>query len=97
MRHKIRKRPHSAAFKFKVALETIKAQRTAAELCHEFGIVSSQLYEWRKKLIDKGKIHFENPDQQQLPYEQHIEKLMATIGRLKVENDFLSKSLGSNL
>ena len=97
MSHNIRKRPHSAAFKFKVALQTIKAQKTAAELCHEFAIVSSQLYKWRKKLIDKGKILFENPDQQQLPDEQHVEKLMATIGRVKVENDFLSKSLGSHL
>ncbi|XWN34979.1 MAG: transposase [Roseivirga sp.] len=46
MRHKIRKRPHSAAFKFKLALQTIKAQKTAAELCLEFGIVTSQLYKW---------------------------------------------------
>ncbi|XWN34934.1 MAG: hypothetical protein ROO73_05030 [Roseivirga sp.] len=47
MSHNIRKRLNSTALKFKVALETIKAQKTTAALSHVFGIVSSQLYKWR--------------------------------------------------
>lgn len=38
----IKKRAHSAEFKFKVAIAAIKGEKTSAELCHEFGIVNSQ-------------------------------------------------------
>jgi len=42
----MKKKGHSAAFKFKVALEAIKGEKTAAELCKEYGIFSSQIFKW---------------------------------------------------
>jgi len=55
----MKKKGHSAAFKFKVALEAVKGEKTAAELCKEYGIFSSQIFKWRKALIEQGASVFE--------------------------------------
>ena len=83
---------HSAQFKFKVALEAIKGTKTSAELCQEFGLSSSQIYTWKKQLEDAGPAVFSNKKQKKSS-EPTVEQLHATIGKLKVENDFLSKAL----
>ena len=88
---KIKKKAHSAGFKFKVALEAIRGEKTTAELCQEFGIVSSQLFKWKKALLDHGESVFQNGTPSQSDEPLQIEKLHATIGRLKVENDFLEQ------
>ncbi len=90
----IKKKPHSAAFKFKVALEAMKGDRTTAELCQAYGIVSSQLFKWRKILLDHGQEAFKGSASPHAAEAAQIEKLHATIGRLKVENDFLAKFAG---
>jgi transposase-like protein len=90
----IRKKAHSAEFKFKVALAAIKADKTMAELCQEFGIANSQLHKWRKALLDNGAEVFKNTSSAQPSVHSDIDKLHATIGRLKVENDFLERVLG---
>ena len=84
---------HSNKFKFKVAFEALKGKRTVAELCHEFGIASSQIYDWKKKLESVGPQIF---DMKSKPKNTDIkiERLHATIGKLKVECDFLAKALG---
>lgn len=84
---------HSDQFKFKVALEALKGNKTVAELCQEFEIASSQVYDWKKKLEETGPEVFtikgkpKNTDAE-------IDRLHATIGKLKVECDFLAKALG---
>eukprot|EP01036_Dinobryon_divergens_P018386 gene18386-25045_t len=50
----MKKSPHTAEFKFKVALDAIRGTKTTAELCSEYGIVSSQLFKWKKALVDQG-------------------------------------------
>lgn len=92
----MKKRPHSAEFKFKVALEAIRGDKTTAELCSEYGIVSSQVFKWKKALLEQGSDIFKNGVPQGTDTTQ-IEKLHATIGRLKVENDFLAKCAGKYL
>ena len=90
----IKKKPHSAEFKFKVALESVKNDRTISDLCQEFGIVSSQIYKWRKDLLNRGSDVFNGSKSgNSTVNEGEIEKLHATIGKLKVENDFLEKVL----
>ncbi len=84
---------HSASqFKFKVALEAIKGAKTSAELCQEFGLSSSQIYAWKKqlKMLARKSLPTRRKDS-----EPTVEQLHATIGKLKVENDFLSKALES--
>lgn len=90
----MKKKGHSATFKFKVALEAAKGEKTAAELCKEYGVFSSQIFKWRKALLEGGASVFEGCKGKKDEGEKKIEKLHETIGRLKVENDFLEKCLG---
>ena len=94
MSNKMKKKPHSPEFKFKVAIEAIRGERTTAELCSEYGVVNSQIFKWKKALLDSGKQVFANNIHTKAETENiQIERLHATIGRLKVENDFLAKFL----
>ena len=85
-----RKGPHRAEFKFKVALEAIKGRKTTAELCQEYQVVSSQLFAWKKALLEGGEQVFKSAKNAGT-LERESVKLHATIGRLKVENYFLAK------
>jgi transposase-like protein len=82
---------HSAAFKFKVALSALKEDKPIAELCQEFGLAASQIHTWKKQLEESGPEVFARKRKDSEPT---IDQLHATIGKLKVENDFLSKALG---
>jgi transposase-like protein len=97
MRDKMNKKPHGSAFKFKVAIAAIKGDKTTAELCQEYGIVSSQLFKWRKTLLEGGEVVFKNGSGSKNNESEQIDKLHSVIGRLKVENDFLEKFAGRNL
>ena len=90
---KMRKKPHSSAFKFKVALEAIRGEKTTAELCQAYGVVSSQIAKWKKVLVEEGSLIFKTPGSGDRSDQPDIDKLHATIGRLKVENDFLEHVL----
>ena len=90
----IKKKPHSAAYKFKVALEAVKGEKTVSELCQEYGVVSSQVFKWKKALLEHGSEIFSNGTPTRVSPDAEVEKLHAAIGRLKVENDFLSKFAG---
>jgi transposase-like protein len=90
----MKKRPHSPEFKFKVAIAAIRGDKTTAELCQEYGVVSSQIFKWKKALLDQGAEVFKNGVPTQSNENAQIEKLHAKIGRLTIENDFLEKVLG---
>lgn len=89
----MKKKAHTSGFKFKVVLELLKGNKTANEICQEFGIVSSQLYKWKKEFLEKGSEIFDNGKVKNTN-EHDVQKLHATIGKLKVENDFLESALG---
>lgn len=94
MTSKMKKKPHSSEFKFKVAIAAIRGDQTTAELCQEYGVVSSQIFKWKKALLDHGSEVFKNGTPTQSTESTEIEKLHAKIGRLTIENDFLEKVLG---
>ena len=52
---KIRK-SYSSAFKAKVALETIKKERTISQLSSEYGVHANQINQWRRGLLKGIKI-----------------------------------------
>ncbi len=89
----MRKKVHGAEFKFKVALEALKGEKTSAQLASEFGVAQSMIFKWKKALLDHGRSVFAQAHCKPEPSAE-IEKLHATIGRLKVENDFLERVLG---
>jgi transposase len=91
---RIKKKTHTAEFKFKVALEAFRGEQTIAELCQKFGVASSQIHKWKTGLMQKGAEIYKDGLQAQPSDSDERDKLHATIGRLKIENDFLAKCAG---
>ncbi|RLB82412.1 MAG: hypothetical protein DRH15_06075 [Deltaproteobacteria bacterium] len=90
----MKRRRFSKEFKAKVALEAIKAQRTAAELAQEFGVHVNQINLWKKQLIEAAPLAFGNGkdrEAEQLKRERDI--LYRKVGQLQVEVDWLKKRL----
>jgi len=85
---------YSPALKFRVALAALKGDKTIAELCQEFGVASSQIYAWKKDLEERGSEIFETKSPEH-SHRLEVDKLHGVIGKLKVENDFLERALGS--
>ena len=84
---------HGDKFKFKVALAALKGDKTITELCQEYGVVSSQICAWKKQLEKHGSTVFSDK-QKSNNHNGDVDTLHATIGKLKVENDFLARVLG---
>jgi len=83
------KKNHSDEFKAKVAMSAIKGDKTINELCQEFGVVSSQIYKWKDRLIENAASLF--ADKRAVEnHKDEVSKLHKVIGKLTVENDFLS-------
>ena len=70
----------------------IKGDLTIAEIISKYQVPRSVLSRWKKQLLDNGSEVFKTgnlvTDNQG---SAELDKLHATIGRLKVENDFLHK------
>jgi transposase-like protein len=85
------RRKFSAQFKAMVALEAIRERETLSELSARFEVSPVVISRWKKQLQENMSMAFEkekDPEPQVDP-----ERLYAQIGQLKVENDFLKKSL----
>lgn len=82
------------AFKAKVALETLKGEKTMAQISSEYGVHPNQVGQWKQELLSRSAEIFGKPakgnaaDQQEL-----IDKLHRIIGEIKVENDWFKKKL----
>jgi len=88
-----RGKPHSAQFKFKVALEAIKENKTLNELASEYGLHPSQISAWKQQLLSEGPNVFgsKTTGQQQREQEALQTELYEQIGRLKMELEWLKK------
>ena len=83
-------RTYSNQFKFKVSLEMVRGDLTLAEIISKYQIPRSVAHKWKKQLLDNGPEVFGTKNSNKNNTDSiEIEKLHATIGRLKVENDFL--------
>ncbi len=92
------RRKHSREFKFKVAIEALKEQKTISTICREFGICESQVNAWKKQLKEQGSAVFEDgsvysKSNKQADLEAQVRKLNEYIGELSVENKFFKKNL----
>jgi transposase-like protein len=88
------RRKHSSEFKKKVALESIREQKTINQIAKEFQVHPVQVSEWKKQLLEGCGSVFEGSSRQE-SREDEIAALEQRIGRLYVENDFLKKKLGA--
>lgn len=50
---------HDAGFRARVALETVKGERTVSELAAEYGVHPAMIRQWKKALLDGAADIFE--------------------------------------
>ena len=90
-----KRRSHSPALKAKVALAAIQGEKTIAELAEQFQIHPNQITTWKNQLLSSAQEVFENGSSKSTSDSSAtVKDLHAKIGKLTVENDFLSKALG---
>ena len=88
---KIRK-SYSSAFKAKVALESIKKEKTISQLSSEYGVHANQINQWRRRLLEElPEIFSKKRQKKEKDSEGLQDELYRQIGQLKVELDWLKK------
>jgi len=92
--HRLR---NSAEFKSKVALAALSEAKTLAEISSEFKVHSTQVTRWKQELIENASELFGKGKKKALHHEAEVAELHRQIGKLKVENDFLSNLPGLSL
>ena len=94
----VKRRRHSPEFKFKVALAAAKEQQTISQLSSELSLHPTQISDWKKQLLEKGKTIFQpngiSNGKHKLQVIQESE-LYEQIGRLKMELEWLKKKSAS--
>jgi transposase-like protein len=90
MTGKIRKF-HGSTLKAKVALAASRGDLTVAQICSEYGVAQTQVFNWKKQLLDGAAQIFEQGTSPARSEEAISDPLYKEIGRLQVENAFLKK------
>lgn len=88
-----KRRNHSPQFKAKVALAALRNEETTTELSNRFGVHPTMINNWKKALLEGAADVFGKNQKTAKQTETAVDNLYKEIGKLKVENDFLSKKL----
>jgi transposase-like protein len=90
-----KRRRHTAQFKFKVALEAAKEDKTINEIASEHAVHPNLVSQWKKQLLEEGLSVFSSTTvRQQREQEARETELYEQIGRLKMELEWLKKKVG---
>jgi len=90
----MKQKSYSTEFKARVAIEAIKGELTVNQITSKYGVHSTQVNRWKQQALEAikeifmGKNNCVQKNEQQL-----IEQLYTQIGQMKVELDFLKKSV----
>jgi transposase-like protein len=88
----------TATQKGKVALEAVKDQKTANEIGLEFGVHPTQVGIWKKTLLENVDQVFDvKRGHKPVDAAMDPERLLAKIGQLNMELDWLKKKSGISL
>ena len=89
------RRNHSAAFKAKVALASLKGDKTLVELAEKYDVHGNQITQWKAQLLEGAIGVFMSPAEKRGTERGPTAKEMqAKIGQLTQEVDFLEVALG---
>jgi len=85
----------SAEFKAKVGLKAVRGVKTLNEIAQDYEVHPMQIGQWKKTIQEQAKTLSEGR-RGPMPVASHqeSERLYGEIGRLKMELDWLKKSLG---
>jgi transposase-like protein len=87
-----RRRKFSAEFKSRIALESIKGEKTLAQLATEFEVHPNQITQWKRQLVESlPEVFGKRREREAQDHEELVDKLYREIGKLKVERDWLEK------
>lgn len=88
------RRQFSAKFKFQVAVEALKEQKTVNEIASAYEVHPTQVKEWKKQLQQEGTMVFNERASKAQQVQAEVEaNLYEEIGRLKMEVDWLKKKV----
>ncbi len=88
-----KRRNFTDQFKAKVALEALRGDKTVQEIAAKHQLHPNQVISsWKRQAID-GMADVFSGGNQSGPTDAEVKDLHAKIGRLAVENDFLSEGL----
>ena len=87
-----KRRNFTDQFKAKVALEALRGDKTVQEIAAKHQLHQNQVSTWKRQAID-GMADAFSGGKQNGPTEAEDKELHAKIGRLAVENVFLSEGL----
>ncbi len=86
-----KRRRHTAAYKFRVALE---GSKTISQLSSEHEIHANLIRAWKRQLLEDGPSVFaSNGERKQREQEAQEAELYEQIGRLKMELEWLKKKV----
>ena len=88
-----RRRRFTDQFKAKVALEVLRGDKTIQEIAARHQVHPNQVSTWKRQAIECMADVFASDGKSGGPAEAEVKDLHAKIGRLAIENDFLSQGL----
>jgi transposase len=90
----VKQKNYSTEFKARVAIETIKGELTINQITSKYGIHSTQVHRWKQQALEAIKNAFIGKSSTtQKTDKSLLDQLYAQIGQMKVELDFLKKSV----
>lgn len=89
----VKRKQHSAEFKFRVAVESLKEEKTVAQIAQQYSVHPSRIHVWKRQLQEEGASLYErkNGIRKEESQEQEVSELFEQIGRLKMELEWLTK------
>jgi transposase len=90
-----KRRSFSAEFKARVALEALSGAHTLAELSAKHNVHPNMIAQWKRRAQENlPELFSKKDDRNEAARDAEVKELHAKIGKLTVENDFLSKAFG---
>jgi transposase-like protein len=87
-----KRRQHGCDFKAQVAVAALKEEQTIQQLAKRFAIHTSQIQEWKRRLLEGARDIFASAHEKVTARDEpSLAELYEEIGRLKVQLEWLKK------